>query len=396
MHKKKKSQKKKPHPIASLSSEEETLLSSLLEDLQNIDLSNLKEKIPSPQLAQALVEKLSAENPETPEILLAVKEAFDQKNVQKAVRKAAFKLRQKGVSLPVLDTKEPPAFKIQKVEKEEPAAYLGSIDGVGSRAIFIVVPQIPARVDLGMGVVNDEQGILEFSYNRYSKKQVKEVKAIFFERVRPMVETSLPHAATVLERAYNQRGTEAKDASRGYLQLRPWLLEQVTLLDQSPAYDLISSDNRSGQILTDSQIEKLLDHELMDTWFVDLEALKPFVTEIVKVQESPILVSDAQKAQRINELKEDAIAKIFPHEKRLLLKTRLEEMAYIFFKLEEESYARLCLAAAMTSTEEDSLLKVNPFLKFMVERTLNYLLKENQGNGGTEASGQPSSRIIMP
>lgn len=397
MAKKKKTLKKKRRLAPSLSAEEQARLDALLQDLEALHGLDLKAEIPSPQFAQALVEELPLHAPETPRLLVALNEAFHDKSVQKAVKKAAFKLRQKGTPIPGLETREETPFIIQKAEKEEPVAFLGSIDGVGSRAVFLVLPQMAKGVDLGMGVVNDEQGIMEFSFGRYSKKQVKEVQAIFFDKVRPVVETTLAHAATVLETAYRDKGAPQRNASRNYLQLRPWLLEHVTLMDSPPIYDFLSLDSAPQEILTPSQMDRLLGHELFKTWMVDPDDLKPVVAELIKAEKSPILVSDVQKMERINQIKEDALAQLYPDEKRRRIQGRLEEMAYLFLKLEDETLARLAMAAALSFKEKDTRFQVNPFLKAMLERTLNLLLAAPRESGRSkDPQPGPPSRIILP
>ncbi|MEJ2726702.1 MAG: hypothetical protein P8175_19120, partial [Deltaproteobacteria bacterium] len=341
MAKKKKTPKKRRPLPPSLSAEEQARLDALLQDLKALHETDLKKQIPGPQFARALVEDLPLDDPETPRLLVAVKETFRDKGVQKAIKKAAFKLRQKGAPIPELETREEPPFMIPKVEKEEPLAFLGPVDGAGSRAFFLGLPQLAKGVDLGM---------------------VKEVQALFFEKVRPMVKTSLAHAATILETAYRDKGASQRAASRNYLQLRPWLLEHVTLLDKAPVYDHLSLDSAAQEILTPSQMDRLLGHELFKTWLVDPEDLEPVVAELIKVEESPIFVSDVQKTERINQIKEDALAMLYPDEKRRRMLGRLEEMAYIFLKLEDEIMARLSLAAAMSLKERDTRFQVNPFL----------------------------------
>jgi hypothetical protein len=395
--KKKKTPKKRRPLPPSLSAEEQARLDALLQDLKALHETDLKKQIPGPQFARALVEDLPLDDPETPRLLVAVKETFRDKGVQKAIKKAAFKLRQKGAPIPELETREEPPFMIPKVEKEEPLAFLGPVDGAGSRAVFLGLPQLAKGVDLGMGVVNDEQGVMEFSFGRYSKKQVKEVQALFFEKVRPMVKTSLAHAATILETAYRDKGASQRAASRNYLQLRPWLLEHVTLLDKAPVYDHLSLDSAAQEILTPSQMDRLLGHELFKTWLVDPEDLEPVVAELIKVEESPIFVSDVQKTERINQIKEDALAKLYPDEKRRRMLGRLEEMAYIFLKLEDEIMARLSLAAAMSLKERDTRFQVNPFLKALLERTLNLLLPPSREPARAEGpESGPASPIILP
>ena len=396
MTRKKKSPKKKRPLPPSLSAEEQARLDALLRDLRALHGLNVKEHIPSPALAQALVEALPLHSPETPPLLVEIKEAFPNKGVQKAVKKAAFKLRQEGTPVQELETKEKTPFMIQKAEKEEPKAFLGPIDGVGSRAVFLGLPQVAKGVDLGMGVVNDEQGIMEFSFARYTKKQVKEVQALFFDKVRPMVETTLAHAATVLETAYQDKGASQGNASRHYLQLRPWLIEHVNLLDKAPIYNFLLLDSAPQDMATPYQMDRLLDHALFKTWLVDPDDLKPFVAEIVKAEESPILVSDVQKTERIDQIKQDALGRLYPDETRQRMQGRLEEMAYIFLKLEEETLARLSLAAARSFKEKDTLFQTNPFLKAMLERTLNFLLPPSPASGTKGPEGGTTSSIILP
>ncbi|NIR17453.1 MAG: hypothetical protein GWN86_27500, partial [Desulfobacterales bacterium] len=99
-----------------------------------------------------------------------------------------------------------------------------------------------------------------------------------------------------------------------------WILESVSLLEQSAIYDLMPFDSLSEEGLTSSQIEKLLAHELMKTWIIDPDKIKPLVEDIQKVKESRILVSDAQKTEQITEAKRKATREIFSEDKRLLMK----------------------------------------------------------------------------
>lgn len=397
MRKRKKPQKKKPQDLPFLSSDEEILLNALLENLKTIDHTHIKEHIPSHQLAHAFVERLPADDPDTVNLLLAIREAFDQKNIQKAIKKAIFRLKQRGISIPDREPHEGSPSLIRQTEKEAPTAYLGPIDRSGSRGIFIVLPQIPKGVDLGMGVVNDEKGIIQFVYGRYSKKRMRELKDFFFENIGDMVETPLAHAATILERTYSQNEQVIKDSSSDYLQLRPWILENVSLLDQSVIYDFIPIESLSEKTLTDSQINKLFEHKLMETWIIDPEEMTPLLEKISEVKESRILVSEVQRLERINEVKDESVAEIFPDSKRSIIRYRLEEMAYVFFKLGEEDYAHLSLAAAHSFEEKDSLLKVNPILKFMVERSLGFYteLAEDAGEPKEHEEDTPSM-IIKP
>ena len=397
MAKRKKPKKKKPHPPSLLSPEQQTQVTSLLKNLQNLTRSNVYEQIPSPELAQVFVERLPTHDPEAVPALLTVREAFPQKSVQKAIKKTIFKFKQRGISHPDLEPEKGPPVVARRLEVADPSAFLGPIDGGGNRGVLLILPQIPKGVEVGMGAVSDELGFIQFFVGRYSKKQLKEIREIFFSSFDNAIETSLSHAATLLERAYSKSEEGLNELSRGYLQLRPWILENVSLLEHPLAYDLIPLDSVSISGLTSSQIERLFAHELMKTWIIDQEKIKPLMEDIQKVKESRILVSDAQKTDQINEAKRKTIRETYSGDNRLLMKWRLEEMAYFFFELKEEEMARLSLAAAQSLNEEDSSMLINPFLEAMMERSLAFHMQAAQKAPGSEGkAGDASSKIIIP
>jgi hypothetical protein len=392
-----KQNKKKPTGRLSLSPEEEARLRSILEHSPPADPSELRAQVPNPRLAQALLERLPLDHAGAADLALALKAAFPEKPVQKEAKRAIFRLRQSGVTVPDEAKDETPAFRMVASEPTpKPSAHLGCLDGLGERAVFITIPQALSGVSVGMGVISDEKGLLDFLHGRYSKKRAKELREIFFDRVPHMVETSLSHAATVLEAAYARTGTGSDRAARDYLQLRPWLLENVTLLQRPAILDLIPPEDLSGLSPTDTQVEGLLDHEWMKTWIIDPERISPLVEEIVKAEESPILVSPEQKAARIHDLKRLHLERIYPHERRILLKGRLEEMAYLFHKQGETQHARTALAAALSLEEQDSSFRVNPFLQLMIDRSLAYYLKPEQENGTPKPAPVTEGGLILP
>jgi hypothetical protein len=368
-----KSRKLKKHkPAVALSPEERSHLGRLLNDAGNLDPSELVKQVPSSPLAEALAENLPLSEPRTLEILSAIFNTFPQKNVQKAVKKTLFRLKQMGVTP---KEKEPDKGPLLKAKAEEPAAYIGPIDGAGNRPLLFVLPQGAAGVDLAMGAVNDEQGIIDFVYGRYSRKRIKEVKEVFFSKVPHMVETTLSHVAAVLEHAYRQGQGKSSPPAEEYLRLRPWLLENVQLLDHPPVADVMPIEDVSTDILTETQVKKLLNHELLASWVIDPEKLKPLMEEIKRAEESPIFISEAQRREHIYRITEDGITKVFDANDRETFRKRLEETAYVFFKLGEQSFARLCIAASLSLTEKQSLLKVNPLLKSLLDRSLSRFSK---------------------
>jgi hypothetical protein len=372
--------KKKPgkHPPSlPLSPEEQRLLSRFLEDLETLAPAELVGRIPNAPLAERLVESLPPQSPGTPELLAEIGKAFPHKAVQKAMKKKRFQLKQKGIS--VAEPKPPrgPAFSLTP---EEPEAYIGPIDGAGHRPILIVIPHPLSGVDLAMGVISAEKGILEFLHGRYSRKKMKELKEVFFSKVPHMVETSLSHVTTVLENAYNQEKGNPGESAREYLGLRPWLIKNADLLDRPAVSEFIALDSITPGMLTQTELQRLLSHELMLSWAVAPERLAILMEEITRAEKSPIFISEAQRREHILKIKEEGVTKIFDDKERRILRERLQETAYVFFKIGDEPLARLCLTASLCIDQKDSLLKMNPLLSALVDRSLAQIPKPDRSS----------------
>ena len=133
----------------------------------------------------------------------------------------------------------------------------------------------------------------------------------------------------------------------------------------------------------------------MQSWLIEPERIGFIIDEISKIESSPIIVSDVQKANRVREIKEKAISELFPDSVRIRLKDDLEEMAFFFFKLDETDYVRLCLLAANAMTEKTSLIRANSFLTNYLERSLNYYYDMMERMEDKRESEEESSPLII-
>ena len=394
---KKPKKKKTDHP--SLLKSEETLVTSLLEDFKNVDPAEIVARIPHSHLAGIFLERLPLDDEFPVPLLLALDEAFKDKKIHKLVKQILFRLKQKGVPI---DESFPQRAShdtiLTRTQKEEPVAYIGPIAGtIGTRAVLIVLQSAVKGYQAGIGLVSEAEGILQFLYGPFSKKRIKEIKGSLSQEAGPLVETSLPHAATILEIAYRRHMEVHSDSPSQYPELRPRLLENVTILDRPIIYDFVS-EIPGDSTLTNSQLGKLFDHKLMDSWLIDFEGLKPFMEDILKVEGSPIVLSDAQKADQIRQIKDKSLEELFPGPSRALLKHNLEEMAYFFFKLDQDEYSRMALTAARNLDEKDTILRKNMVVDFLLERSMQYYM-DLAGEDGAEDETlelDDSPRIILP
>ena len=390
--------RKKPTSPPLLNQEQEALISTLLKEIDSTDPAEILARIPDSRCAQVLIDRLPLNDESTIPMLLTLRVGFKDKGVVKAIKRALFKLKRRGVSTEEFHTEEGDSSTILKPsQKDPPRCYVGTVDGAGLRTVVIIVHRGGKGLDVGLGVVSDQQGIQEFFYRNLSKRSAKEMEENFSREAGPLVETSLSHAATILEESYQRHLTLKSDVPADYLELRPWLLENAPVLARPVIYDCIPETSISDTILTDSQLMELFDHELMEFWLIELEALRPFMEDMFKVRESPIVLTEAQKSYRIREIKEKCMGEIFSPERRKLLKHRLEEMGYVFFKLGQEETAGVALAAAHAADQESTILKANPVIETLLKRSLTFYTKamEERDTEQSRERGE-SSPIILP
>ncbi|MBW2033191.1 MAG: hypothetical protein JRI94_06290 [Deltaproteobacteria bacterium] len=397
--KRRKKPKKKISARHSLTAPEETLLNTLLKDFRDVEPSEIVGRIPDSHFAEILIARLPLTEGPPVSLLLALSERFKEKPVLKALKRAAFKLKKMGIPVgEFYPEKESSGNILKPPQKEKPIAYTGPIlDMIGSRAVLILLDRDMKGQNMGAGVVSDEKGIQEFFCGTFSKKRIREIKDSLSLETGPLVETSLSHAATILEKAYHQHIKVHSNAPADYLELRPRLLEDISLLDRPVIHDFLPEVSVSDAILTDSQLKNLFQHKLMESWFIEFDPLRPFLEDILNLDDSPIVLTEAQKLDRSRQIKEKGMEKLFDDEKRGLLKHRFEEMAYFFFKLGEEDSSRVCLVAARIMGEKDSITKMNPVIEFFMERSLDFYFNVMKEAADEEDLKQDSSPgIILP
>jgi len=163
-------------------------------------------------------------------------------------------------------------------------------------------------------------------------------------------------------------------------------------------YDMVPEDWASELVLTRGDVTDLFDDPLMDSWLIEPELIKPFVEEMVRVEESPIILTPLQKAARIQEVQNKCLTDIFPLDKRKRLRYRLQETAYLFLKLGQEKTAKTALAAANAAVQEATALRANPLLEVLLQRSLPVYDEAFAEEDGEHLQGEAdeASPLILP
>ncbi|MBW1902062.1 MAG: hypothetical protein JRJ20_10550 [Deltaproteobacteria bacterium] len=187
MRRKKKPKTKKPLQPTVLTPEEKSSVTSILKKFDNADPAELVAMLPDARHAQAIIDQVCMGKAPSVPLLLALKDGFEDKRVHKAVKRALFKLRQKGISVEeYLKPEGTPSLILKAPQKEKPAAYVGPVLNMfGSRAVLITHFRGTKSRHMGMGIASDEEGIHEFLYGIFSKKRTKEMKDLLSRCLMP-------------------------------------------------------------------------------------------------------------------------------------------------------------------------------------------------------------------
>ena len=387
-----KKKKKKKHAFE-LPEEKIQLINELIKAPQDLTREVISEKITDPKLASVFIDRIPAEKDYISSALI-IKELFgNEKPVIKSIKKLIFRLKQKGISPAELEYQEPESPVLMlKTELPEPISYIGPVGYGGHRMFFISIPYPGGIYETGTGFISDS-GIPAFYHSRQRKKEMKRNREVFFEHTDTYIETTLDHMATLLERAYRIEERPHDENYIRYSEFRNYLLEKAKPLDRHPIYSLIPEQDIKDQPLTSSMISSLLEHDLMKSWIIPPDEMKPVLEEIEEVENSPIYLTPEQKNERVYSIKKEAIQKIFSGEKLEHLKYNLLEMAYFFFKKEEKTPAKTALICAESLKQDDTLSIVPSFLEALMDRMIT-LYKDYRDKAQEEQKS--SSDLILP
>ena len=344
-----------------------------------------------PFLTVPLIEALARiPNAETAQLLTGMMAGVEEKWVIKSIKRTLYKLRQRGVRWEEKPSKDESVLRPTK--PPEPDGYLGAIDSTGSRIIVIAKPQPLRGLLVVLSIVNDLEGIQEFNLKEFSKKGFDEFLKTSLSSVEfPIATAPGAYCVHLLREASSLSRRISKPLPQGYHEAENEFKDNTWDGPSPIIYQFIKEDEVKDRVHLLKESSKL--HEIMpfSTWFLPSQELQRYVSSITEAQESKIVLTPEQKDSRINGIYMKALHEVFPEDRRLLWKRRLEEMAYILFKTGKEEEPRLAVSAAIDLQKAFSSIDPNPFIWNLLLKSL-YILIE----GDYEEKEKETSLIVTP
>jgi len=333
--------------------------------------------MPSSHIAQSLLEMM--------------REARDKK-VIKVIKRSLYRLRQKGIKWDEKTTDKKPAFTPPK--PAEPEGYLSAIDSSGSR-ILILARSVPMRgLVVVFSIVSDREGIQQFTVSRFNKKDFREfLKGFISSAEFPAIEAPGAYCLHLLKETGALSQSLSKVLPQGYREVEREFSD-VTWDEPAPLiYQLIREDEVKDLPHRLKDSARL--HEIMpfSTWRLEEQEVGKYASQITEAGQSRIVLRPDQKETRIDTIYREALGEVFPEEKRLLWKRRLEEMAYVLLKTGKDDEARATLSAAVDLKNPFSPIEPNPFIWGLLLKSIQILLETDKEKKEEE---KKTSLIITP
>ena len=352
--------------------------------------SYLKEE---PYLTIHLIEALvRIPNPETAQLLTAIMAESEEKQVLKAIKRTLYKLRQKGVRWERKPIDEMPVFTPPK--PAEPEGYLSPIDFTGSRILVLARPVPQKGLLVVFSIISDLEGIQQLNASQFSKKEFKEFLASSLSSAEfPVIEAPGAYCLHLLKEAGALTQSLSKALPQGYHEVESEF-NDVTWDEPVPLiYQFIKEDEikELPHLVKDS----VNLHAVMpfSTWHLNEQEVEKYASQITETQQSKIVLRPEQKEARFNAIYREALEELFPEDRRLLWKRRLEEMAYVLIKTGKGDEARAALSAAVDLNNPFSPIEPNPFIWNLLLKSIQILLKTDQEK---KEEDKKTSLIITP
>ena len=363
-----------------------------LESLKNLVTVNPHDTLWDLHLMAALAD---IGHPAIPLLLASLFGEATDKARRKGLKRVLHLLQTRGVPVPgeLLPREEPVIGKTKPVETK---ALVSPILGNGDSVVVLEAPKEVLGGNFLVTVINDEAGLRECHLLVLKSRQQVEFWEYYRQQgLADWFPVPGPYAVRLLEEAY-RRPQLAIEASRRYASVREQIWKNWGRPEEAPDLEqmlpAIDPGERSRLL---EQSRQLSGSPLFQSWLPGLEEITPWLDKVQEVEQSPLVLSDQQKAVRADALLAEATRALFPPETRPLWGRRLLVMAYyleLSQRPEEALLARVA-AADLLHPEPTALGVENPFLQGLVKLTLGLAWQESQK---PREAQEPGGLLTLP
>jgi len=312
----------------------------------------------------------------TPEsaAVLARMETLAAGALRRELRRALFKLRQRGIEAPRMEpsTHDVPIAPAQASEIGL-SALLSPADADGARVVWIVKARPGAGLKRLWGLVSERDGLFGITLAPLTRKELRHERAELEARAGvSLIDADWRVADFILCDAWHRTPESHRGEVRNFFALRTELIAQSPPTDlKHPVYDEFAAE------LAHEPSPDLMQEPEVAAWPIAPAIVKPYADEIAGLRNSVIVLSRVQQEDRVVTVVERAIAELLAGEIGRRLRRHLEDTAYYFARTGRRPQAAWAVAAA-ARLRDGADLKRSAFFQAFMRAQLGAIIAEEE------------------
>jgi len=294
--------------------------------------------------------------------------------LRRELRRALFKLRQRGIEAPRMEpsTHDVPIAPAQASEIGL-SALLSPADADGARVVWIVKARPGAGLKRLWGLASERDGLFGITLAPLTRKELRHERAELEARAGvSLIDADWRVADFILCDAWRRTPESHRGEVRNFFALRTELIAQSPPTDlKHPVYDEFAAE------LAHEPSPDLMQEPEVAAWPIAPAIVKPYADEIAGLRNSVIVLSRVQQEDRVVTVVERAIAELLAGEIGRRLRRHLEDTAYYFARTGRRPQAAWAVAAA-ARLRDGADLKRSAFFQAFMRAQLGAIIAEEE------------------
>jgi hypothetical protein len=314
------------------------------------------------------------------------------KDVRKEIKRALFKLSQKGFTAPEEKSEATKAAAPLFGAEPEIEAYMSAVDGGGGRLVWIAKPQPSHGLQVIQAMLHDREGLLRFGGMHMRRKELRKMAdEIKQQHDVSMIAIPWEFADQMIYEGYEKARARGQNGLENFHEIRSVLATGKPKETTHPIYRKLDAEQvRDGAWREQSR--RLLDEPELRYWILTDDWVQAFLPLLQEAQTSRLVLNPLQKEERFNAIVRDAVKTLCTGDNGQAFKRRMEDMALYFLETKRADQAKLALAVALQVGEGDPGPLDVSFLTGLMQKSFAFFMSQEKAKKEEEQS----SLIIKP
>jgi hypothetical protein len=303
--------------------------------------------------------------------MLAEMEAAAIGAARREIRRALFRLRQRGI--------EPPAAVSRAIAAESDAeaglsGLLSPGDADGARIAWLLKSRASGGLKRLWGLVSETEGLFGATLETLSRKEFRADRAEIERRAgTPLIEAHWRLVDFILCDAYRRTPEDRRARVGNFFALRA---EMVAASPPAADFRHPIYDEFADSAASEPSTELMREPEIA-AFKLPEASVKPFADEAAGLRQSVIVLSRVQQEERVAAVIEHAIGELLTNNNAHRLRRHLEDAAYCLARTGKRMQAQWGAAAAAKIRDGADLKRV-PFFQLMMRAQLGAIIAEER------------------